>query len=71
MDVKVVPEKVYIDPEIVEDQYTAIDEYTRIRFLLNGHEEQSTHSSADFKKAGEMVQTQRNNGEMYSDRQWI
>ncbi len=28
-------------------QYTAIDEYTRIRFLY-GYEEQSTYSSADF-----------------------
>ena len=71
VDVKVVREKCIADPEMKLYQYTAIDEYTRIRFLY-GYEEQSTYSSADFvKRLVKWVQTQRNNGEMYSDRQWI
>ena len=47
VDVKVVPRKCIADPEMKLYQYTAIDEYTRIRFLY-GYEEQSTYSSADF-----------------------
>ena len=46
---KVVPRKCIADPEMKLYQYTAIDEYTRIRFLY-GYEEQSTYSSADFVK---------------------
>ena len=49
VDVKVVPRKCIADPEMKLYQYTAIDEYTRIRFLY-GYEEQSTYSSADFVK---------------------
>lgn len=49
MDVKVVPRKCLANPEQKLYQYTAIDEYTRIRFLY-GYEEQSTYSSADFAK---------------------
>ena len=47
IDVKVVPKKCIVDKEMKLYQYTAIDEYTRIRFLY-GYEEQSTYSSADF-----------------------
>lgn len=47
IDVKVVPRKCLANPEQRLFQYTAIDEYTRIRFLY-GYEEQSTYSSADF-----------------------
>ena len=47
IDVKVVPRKCIADPEMKLYQYTAIDEYTRLRFLY-GYEEQSTYSSADF-----------------------
>lgn len=47
MDVKVVPRKCIADKKLKLYQYTAIDEYTRLRFLY-GYEEQSTYSSADF-----------------------
>ncbi len=47
IDVKVVPRKCIADKELKLYQYTAIDEYTRLRFLY-GYEEQSTYSSADF-----------------------
>ncbi|MDE7362388.1 MAG: DDE-type integrase/transposase/recombinase [Oscillospiraceae bacterium] len=47
IDVKVVPRKCITDPEMKLYQYTAIDEYSRMRFLY-GYEEQSTYSSADF-----------------------
>ncbi len=47
VDVKVVPRKCIADKEMKLYQYTAIDEYTRMRFLY-GYEEQSTYSSADF-----------------------
>ena len=47
IDVKVVPRRCIADPELKLYQYTAIDEYTRLRFLY-GYEEQSTYSSADF-----------------------
>lgn len=49
VDVKVVPRKCITDPEMKLYQYTAIDEFTRMRFLY-GYEEQSTYSSADFAK---------------------
>ena len=47
IDVKVVPRKCITDPEMKLYQYTAIDEYSRMRFLY-GYKEQSTYSSADF-----------------------
>ena len=46
-DVKVVPRKCIADPELRLFQYTAIDEFTRLR-LLAAYPEQSTYSSADF-----------------------
>lgn len=47
VDVKVVPRSCITDPELKLFQYTAIDEFTRLRFLA-AYEEQSTYSSADF-----------------------
>jgi len=47
MDVKVVPRGCIADPELRLYQYTAIDEYSRLRYL-GAYEEQSTCSSADF-----------------------
>ena len=47
VDVKVVPRSCIADPELRLFQYTAIDEYSRLRFL-GAYEEQSTFSSADF-----------------------
>jgi len=47
IDVKVVPRSCIADPELHLFQYTAIDEYSRIRYL-GAYEEQSTYSSADF-----------------------
>ena len=47
VDVKVVPRRCISDPELKLYQYTAIDEYTRLRFLA-AYDEQSTYSSADF-----------------------
>ena len=47
VDVKVVPRKCIADPELRLFQYTAIDEFTRLRFLA-AYLEQSTYSSADF-----------------------
>ena len=49
VDVKVVPRKCIADPELRLFQYTAIDEFTRLRFLA-AYPEQSTYSSADFLK---------------------
>ena len=49
VDVKVVPRKCITDPELRLFQYTAIDEFTRLRFLA-AYSEQSTFSSADFLK---------------------
>ena len=49
VDVKVVPRACIADPELRLFQYTAIDEYSRMRFL-GAYEEQSTYSSADFLK---------------------
>ena len=49
VDVKVVPRKCISDPELRLFQYTAIDEFTRLRFLA-AYPEQSTFSSADFLK---------------------
>lgn len=47
MDVKVVPRACITDPDLHLFQYTAIDEFSRLRFLA-AYEEQSTYSSADF-----------------------
>lgn len=47
VDVKVVPRQCIADPELRLFQYTAIDEYSRLRFLA-AYPEQSTYSSADF-----------------------
>lgn len=47
IDVKVVPRKCIADPTLRLFQYTAIDEFTRLRFLA-AYTEQSTYSSADF-----------------------
>lgn len=47
IDVKVVPRRCIADPDLRLFQYTAIDEFTRLRFL-GAYEEQSTYSSADF-----------------------
>ena len=47
VDVKVVPRKCIADPELRLFQYTAIDDFTRLRFLA-AYPEQSTYSSADF-----------------------
>ena len=49
VDVKVVPRKCIADPELRLFQYTAIDEFSRLRFLA-AYPEQSTYSSADFLK---------------------
>ena len=47
IDVKIVPRKCIADPELRLFQYTAIDEFTRLRFLA-AYPEQSTYSSTDF-----------------------
>lgn len=47
IDVKVVPRRCITDPDLRLFQYTAIDEFTRLRFLA-AYTEQSTYSSADF-----------------------
>ena len=49
VDVKVVPRRCIANPELRLFQYTAIDEFTRLRFLA-AYPEQSTYSSADFRK---------------------
>ena len=49
VDVKVVPRRCIADPELHLYQYTAIDEFTRLRFLA-AYPEQTTYSSADFLK---------------------
>ena len=49
VDVKVVPRRCIADPELRLYQYTAMDEFTRLRFLA-AYPEQTTYSSADFLK---------------------
>ena len=49
VDVKAVPRKCIADLELRLFQYTAIDEFSRLRFLA-AYPEQSTSSSADFLK---------------------
>lgn len=46
-DVKVVPLRCLVNPEERLYQYTAIDEFSRLRYL-RAYSEQSTYSSADF-----------------------
>lgn len=76
IDVKVVPRRCIADKEMKIYQYTAIDEYTRLRFLY-GYEEQSTYSSADlalravkwFKRRGITVECiQTDNGFEFTNR---
>ena len=47
VDVKVVPRSCIAGPDLRLFQYTAIDEFTRLRFLA-AYSEQSAYSSADF-----------------------
>lgn len=47
IDVKMVPRACIADPQLKLYQYTAIDEFSRLRFLA-AYNEQSTFSSADF-----------------------
>jgi len=47
IDVKAVPKRCIADHELRLFQYTAIDEYSRLRFLF-AYDEQSTYTSADF-----------------------
>lgn len=49
IDVKVVPRRCITNPELRLFQYTAIDEFSRLRYLA-AYEEQNTFSSADFLK---------------------
>ena len=52
IDVKDVPRRCIADPELLLFQYTAIDEFSRMRFL-GAYQERSTYASACFRK--EMV----------------
>ena len=47
VDVKVVPRSCIVDPELKLYQFTAIDEYSRLRYL-GAYEEHSSFSAADF-----------------------
>lgn len=76
VDVKVVPRRCIANPELKLYQYTAIDEYSRLRFLA-AYPEHSTYSSADFLKKlvkwygrrGIMVQcVQTDNGFEFTNR---
>ena len=76
IDVKVVPKACISDPELRLFQYTAIDEYSRLRFL-GAYNEQSTYSSADFlhkavafyKRKGVVVEcVQTDNGFEFTNR---
>ena len=49
VDVKVVPRRCIADPQLRLYQYTAIDEFTRLRFLA-AYPDQTTYASADFLK---------------------
>ena len=49
IDVKFVPKSCIADPELKLYQYTAIDEFSRLRFLA-AYNEHSSYSSADFLK---------------------
>ena len=76
IDVKVVPRACIADPDLRLFQYTAIDEFSRLRFLA-AYDEQSTFSSADFlrkaaafyKRRGITVQcVQTDNGFEFTNR---
>lgn len=76
VDVKVVPRSCIADPELKLYQYTAIDEFSRLRFLA-AYPEQCTYSSADFleklvawyKRRGIMVEcVQTDNGFEFTNR---
>lgn len=76
IDVKVVPRSCIADSELHLFQYTAIDEYSRMRFL-GAYEEQSTYLSADslskasewFKRRGITVEcVQTDNGFEFTNR---
>ena len=76
IDVKVVPRRCIADKELRLFQYTAIDEYSRLRYL-GAYEEQSTYSSADFlckvvvwfKRRGVTVEcVQTDNGSEFTNR---
>ena len=49
VDVKIVPLRCIADPDLKLFQYTAIDEFTRLRYL-GAYQEHSSYSSADFLK---------------------
>ena len=76
IDVKVVPRRCITDSELRLFQYTAIDEFSRLRFL-GAYSEQSTYSSADFlnkmvlwfKRRGVVVEcVQTDNGFEFTNR---
>ena len=62
VDTKVVPRRCIADPELRLYQYTAIDEFTRLRFLA-AYPEQSTYSS----KVVQVVRPPRDSREMCPD----
>ena len=71
VDVKVVPRRCIADPELRLFQYTAIDEFTRLRFLA-AYPKQSTYSSADFlKRLFKLVCPPGHPGGVHPDRQWL
>ena len=49
VDVKIVPRRCIADPSLKLFQYTAIDEFSRLRYL-GAYQEHSSYSSADFLK---------------------
>ena len=70
VDVKVVPRRCIADPELRLFQYTAIDEFTRLRFLA-AYPEQSTLFLCRLpEKVVQMVCQQGNPSGMRPDRQW-
>ena len=69
VDVKVVPRKCITDPELRLFQYTAIDEFTRLRFLA-AYPEQSILCRLP-KKVVQVVCTPGHPGRMRPDRQWL
>jgi transposase len=76
VDIKIVPRRCIADRELRLYQYTAIDEYSRLRYL-GAYAEQSTYSSADFlrkaaawyKRSGVNVEcVQTDNGSEFTNR---
>jgi len=55
IDVKIVPRSCIAAPELKLYQYTAIDDYSRLRFL-GAYEEQSTYSSVDFLEKADLIE---------------